>query len=74
MEIIYYLLIGLCLLMELSSTINTRNIARKLALAEIIIGCALHLALKENYLIELGIFSYLLIDVLICFFAKRTTQ
>jgi hypothetical protein len=71
MEFIYYLLIALCLLMELSSRVNTHNIGKKVALALIIIGCSLLIAGKSNQLVELGIFGYLLIDVIVCFLTKR---
>lgn len=59
-------------MMEFASDIDTSNIGKKLAILLIIIGSALHIASKPNDLMAIGIFSYLLIDVMLCYITKRS--
>lgn len=74
MIIIYSSIIGIALLMELSSKINTNNIVKKITLCFIIVGCFIHLAGKDNALIELGILGYFIAEIALCYLGKRRSN
>ena len=74
MDNLHYFLIGLCLIMEFASDVDTSNIGKKFALLLIIIGASLEVGGRPNGLIEVGILGYLMIDVLICYMSKRPKQ
>lgn len=74
MELIYSLIIILAFTIELSTKVNTNNIIKKISLALIIVGCLVHLAHRDNFLIEIGLLGYFSADFIIHLMRKHNRR
>lgn len=64
MTLLYILLALVCIYMEISTKVNTRNIINKIGLTFIVVGCLVHLSDKPNVLIEIGVFLHFVCEVI----------
>ena len=78
MQIIYFSILILAAVMELSPRFNTDNCFKKAALLLIILGALAHMANKNQMFIEVGFALYLLVDLCGAFlhdtFNRRTRK
>jgi hypothetical protein len=68
MQILYFCILILAGVMEVSNHFNTDNSIKKLALLLIILGALAHLANRDQPLIEVGLLIYMAIELCGCFF------
>jgi hypothetical protein len=73
MTYFFYLLIAMCVYMELSEKINTDNLLNKIGIACVMVGAfisvykELHVIAQPNNLIAIGVFLHFICDINNCY-------
>jgi hypothetical protein len=73
MQVIYFVILVVAGIMELSPKFDTKNFIKKFGLMLIIIGALAHLAKKEQPIMEIGFAVFLLVE-LVGSYAYRTFE
>lgn len=71
MDMLYFVILSLAFLAEISPRCNTRNLLKKLGLTLIMLGAMLFLANKSNILIELGVICYFSANIVSAYFGGK---